>query len=97
MGASSFSPSPMTTTPSIGHAAEHDAHGVDGGPVGALLVAAAHPAGRRHGCRLGHPDQFHGQVAIGRLGTVAFSCTHGGDVSDDPAQEPDPVRVFARP
>ena len=63
------------------HAAEHDAHGVDRRAVGALLVAAAHPAGRRHGRRLGHPDQLQGQVAVRRLRAATFACTHAGDPS----------------
>ena len=36
-----------------GHGAQHDAHGVDGGPVGALLVPPAHPARGGQGGRLG--------------------------------------------
>lgn len=40
------------------------AHRVDGRAVAALLVAA-HPSAGGHGPGLGHPDQFHGEVAIG--------------------------------
>ena len=65
IGASSFSPSPITTTPSIAHRAEHDAHGLDGGAVGGVLVAPAHPpaAGERGG--LGGAHELHREVAIG--------------------------------
>src|SRR5439155_9119149 len=49
--------------------------------IGAVLVAAAHPAGRRHGCRLGHPNQFHRQVAVRRLRAAIFPYTHAGDPS----------------
>ena len=53
------------------HSLEHDAHGVDGRLVGAFLVSAAHPpaGGQRRG--LGHADQFHREVAVGRLSLVA--------------------------
>ena len=86
----------MTTTPSIGTPPEHDAHGVDGRAVGAFLVAAAHPAGRRHGRGLGDPDQLHGQVAFGCLGTAVFSCTHAGDASDSPPGRPEPAGAPGR-
>ena len=47
---------------------EDEAHGVDRGAVGGVLVAAAHPAagGERGG--LGDADELHGEVAIGCLG-----------------------------
>ena len=35
-----------------------------GGPVGAVLVAAAHPAGRGHRAGLGHPGQFEREVTV---------------------------------
>ena len=47
IGASSFSPSPMTTMPSIGTVASTVAHRLDGGTVSAVLVAPAHPPGRQ--------------------------------------------------
>ena len=47
------------------------AHGVDGGAVAALLVAAADPAAGGHGGRLGHPDQFQRQVPVEILGARA--------------------------
>ena len=49
------------------HARDHLAHGVDGGPVAALLVAAAGPpaGGQRGG--LGDPHQVQPQVAVREL------------------------------
>ena len=76
IGASSFSPSPMTTMPSIVHRRQDGAHRLDRGAVGAVLVAPPDPAGRRQGRRLGDPDQLHGQVAVG-----SFSRGHGRDGS----------------
>ena len=67
IGALSFSPSPMTTIPSMGTLDEHGPHGLDGGAVGAELVAPAHPAAGRHGGRLGDPHELHGEVAVGGL------------------------------
>ena len=49
------------------HGVEHDAHGVDRGAVGAVLVAAAHPAGGGQRGGLGDPDQLQGEVAVRRL------------------------------
>ena len=62
----------MTTTPSIAHRAEHDAHRLDGGAVGGVLVAPAHPAagGERGG--LGGPHELHCEVAIGLLLRLHF-------------------------
>ena len=68
IGASSFSPSPMTTTPFIDTVAIERAHRVDGGAVGAVLVAAADPAAGGHRRGLGHPDELQGEVAVGGLG-----------------------------
>ena len=59
------------------HRVDQLAHGVDGRAVAALLVAAADPAARRHRARLGHPDQFQGQVAVG--GFAAAGVRHGAD------------------
>src|SRR5699024_11218737 len=57
------------------HARDHRAHRVHGGPVGAVLVAPAHPAAAGERGGLGDPDQLHRQVpvwvhdpAAGRLG-----------------------------
>ncbi len=49
------------------HGVEHHPHGVDGGPVGAVLVAPAHPAAGRQRRRLGDPHQLEGEVAVGAL------------------------------
>ena len=46
------------------HRTEHVSHGVDGGPVGADLVASAHPSGRGQGGGLGDPHEFEREVAI---------------------------------
>src|SRR3954464_12723764 len=66
MGASSFSPSPITTTPPLppadppapAHRPRRPqlAHRVDGRAVATDLVAAADPAAGRHRGGLGHPD-----------------------------------------
>ena len=50
-----------------GDGVEHDAHGVDGRAVGAVLVASAHPAGGGERRRLGDPHQLEGEVAVGSL------------------------------
>ncbi len=44
------------------------AHGVNGGTIGCMLVAAANPFGRRKCRRLGHPNEFHRQVAVRFVG-----------------------------
>ena len=64
-----------------GHALERDAHGVDGGAVGAFLVPPTHPAGAGHGGGFGHPDDVEGEVAVGVAGHVG----HGGTVVVPPA------------
>src|SRR6478736_2516918 len=43
---------------------DHRAHGLDGGTVCLVLLAAADPTASGHGCRLGHPDQLESEVAI---------------------------------
>ena len=68
IGALSFSPSPMTTMPSMGTLDSTVRMAVDRGAVGTDLVAPAHPAAGGHGGGLGDPHQVHGQVAIGGLG-----------------------------
>ena len=40
------------------------AHRVHRGAVGTVLVAPPHPPGGGHGAGLGHPDEFHGEVAV---------------------------------
>ena len=47
-----------------GHGLQHHPHGLDGGAVGPLLVAAAHPPARGHGRGLGDTDELHGEVAV---------------------------------
>ena len=51
------------------HAVEHDAHRLDRGTVGRVLVAAAHPAAGCEGGGLRGPHELHGEVAIGALAT----------------------------
>ncbi len=63
-GASSFSPSPMTTTPSIGTVLSTIPHRLDRGAVGAVLVASSHPPRGGQGRRLGDADQLEGEVPI---------------------------------
>ncbi len=56
-------------------------HGVDGGPVGAFLVAPTHPPGGGQGRGLGHPDQVQGQVAFGHF---HLSVRHPGTLLSAP-------------
>ena len=55
----------MTTTPSKFDGAEEGAHRVDGGTVGAELVATADPRVRADRRRLGRPHELERDVAIG--------------------------------
>ena len=48
-----------------GHRVHQLAHGVDGGAVPALLVAAADPSPGGHRAGFGDPDEFQGEVSIG--------------------------------
>ena len=73
IGASSFSPSPMTTTPFIDTVETSCAHRVDRGAVGAVLVTAADPAPGGHRRRLGDPDELESEVAVG-CSTPTRSC-----------------------
>jgi hypothetical protein len=52
------------------HGREDESHGVDGRAIGRFFVASTHPTGGGHGGRFGHPDELHGQVAVGRLSVV---------------------------
>src|ERR1700710_2356242 len=72
IGASSFSPSPITTTPSIATESSTKRIASTAAPsaaswaaAGGGLAAAAAPAGGREGRGLGHPDQLQGDVAVG--------------------------------
>ena len=49
------------------HGVEHDPHGVDGGAVGAVLVAPPHPPARRQRRRLGGAHELQGEVPVGAL------------------------------
>ena len=82
------------------HRLEHVAHGVDRGLVGSLLVAAADHPSRGQRRRLGHPDEFEGQVPIhpdvlvieahgspGGLRMVALCC----------ARQTEPIRISTPP
>ncbi|CAM5699641.1 hypothetical protein SVIOM74S_06917 [Streptomyces violarus] len=68
IGASSFSPSPMTTTPFIETVETRVRMAPHRGTVGAVLVTPPDPAARGHRRRLGHPDQLQGEVAVGGFG-----------------------------
>ena len=47
------------------HGVEHEAHRVDRGAVGLLLLAPADPAGRGERRRFGDADELEGEVAVG--------------------------------
>ena len=64
--------------PSIGTVSRTLAHGLDGGAVGAVLVAPAHPPGGGQGGRLGDPDELESEVAVGRL------TAHGAELTVRP-------------
>ena len=76
------------------------AHRVDGGLVGALLVAAAdHPGGGQRR-RLGHADQLEGQVAVhpGVLVTEAHGSPGGLRVAAlSWARHTEPIRISSPP
>ena len=44
---------------------EHQAHRIDGGLVGSILVPAADPAGRAQRSGLGDADELEGEVSVG--------------------------------
>ena len=66
IGARSFSPSPMTTTPFIDTVLISKRIACTAARVRAVLVAAADPAGGGHRAGLGDPGEFQGQVPVGR-------------------------------
>ena len=65
IGASSFSPSPITTTPSIETESSTKRIASTAAPVGGDLVAAADPAGGGERGGLGDAHQLQREVAIG--------------------------------
>ncbi len=67
IGASSFSPSPMTTTPFIETVWTRVRMALHRGAVGAVLVTAPDPAAGGHRRGFGDPHQLHGEVAVGGL------------------------------
>ncbi len=73
--------------PAHRHRVDQLAHRVDRGAVAALLVAAAHPASGGHRARLGDPDQFQGEVAIG--GFAAAGVRHPVIVPEPRSSRPD--------
>src|SRR4029077_7882438 len=56
---------------------DHRPHGIDGHPVGSVLVAAAHPSGSGEGRVLGHPHELEGKVAVRRVGRGLQALGHG--------------------
>ena len=67
MGASSRSPSPITTVPSIGRDIEGGAHRFDRGLVGGMFVAAADLGGGGDGGGFGDAHRFQRKGAIQRF------------------------------
>jgi hypothetical protein len=47
--------------------ADQRSHGVDSGPIAAILVATTNPAGSSHRSGLGDADEFQGEVPVGCL------------------------------
>ena len=64
IGASSSSPSPITTVPSIGRLFELAPHGVDRGLIGGLLVAAPAQPRRIDRRALGHAHDLERENAL---------------------------------
>src|SRR5207247_9882983 len=60
------------------HGLQHEAHGVDGGLVGGLLVAHADQARGGERRRLGDADELEGEVAVGPGGLIAHQMVPGG-------------------
>ena len=58
------------------HGAQDGAHGVDGGAIGAELVAPADPSGGGERSRFGDPDQLHCKVSVRTLGGGATHVAH---------------------
>ena len=68
------------------HRVQREAHRVDGGLVGGLLVAAPDPARGRQRGRLGDPHQLEREVAVGRA-RVAQVVRYQARVSVHPGRE----------
>jgi hypothetical protein len=62
---------------------DHEAHRVHGRRVGGDLVAATHPAPGRERGRFGDADEFHGQVAVGKLSHRRTSRMSRGSAPSD--------------
>ena len=69
------------------HGVEDGAHGVDGGAVGSVLVAPAHPPRRGQRRRLGDADELEGEVAVGKR--------HGAQTTPAPRSPPSPAEGCA--
>ena len=65
IGASSFSPSPMTTTPFIETVETRVRIALTAAPSAPFLSPRPDPAARGHRGGLGDPDEFQGEVAVG--------------------------------
>ena len=67
------------------HGEEQVAHGLNGGTVGGVFVAPAHPPAGGHSHGLGGAHEVYGEVAIGGLsGRGSLSCV-GGHHGSDPS------------
>jgi hypothetical protein len=73
IGASSRSPSPMTTVPSELELVERVAHRFDGGMIGRLFIAAPDQLRGRDRRGFGHPDHFQNEYAV-----EGVACSHHG-------------------
>ena len=70
--------------------AQDRAHGVDGGPIGADLVASTDPSGGGQSGRFGDSDELHCKVAVGTLGGGATHVAHRtGPTRSSSAPRPD--------
>ena len=107
IGASSFSPSPITTTPSIATVSSTARIASTAAWSAALLVAAADPAAGRHRRRLGHADELEREVSVRTVTrrpcrARQIRASHGGilnalaiEARRRPAHRPPPARSLA--
>src|SRR5699024_2497969 len=65
------------------HGADHVPHAAYGGIVRTVLVALAHPAGRRQRGRLRDTDQFQREVAVGLGGGAGLRHGHGAFLQEE--------------